>query len=89
MQDKIKKDINGGDNIKNIGAFHIEADRIREGISVSVCGVYSVLEFTEEFCVLKIRQGRIKIAGKKLSIAVYENKTVEIFGKVGAIEFIC
>lgn len=68
--------------------FHMEADRISEGISVSVCGVFSILDFNTELAVLKLRHGKIKVRGIGLSIAVYENRTVEIFGKVEALEFV-
>lgn len=72
----------------NTGGFHIEADRISDGISVSVCGVLSILDFSTELAILKIRRGRIRVRGGGLSIAVYENRTVEIFGKVEALEFL-
>jgi len=88
MQDKRKKETNEDEAIKNLAGFHIEADRIKEGISVSVTGVCSILEFTEEISTLKLRRGRIRISGKGLSIAVYENKIVEISGKVCTVEFL-
>ena len=53
-----------------------------------MCGVLSILDFSTELAILKIRRGRIRVRGGGLSIAVYENRTVEIFGKVEALEFL-
>lgn len=68
--------------------FHIEADRVGGGISVSISGVLSILDFGEESALVKLRRGRIKIDGKSLSISVYENKIVEISGNVCRMEFL-
>ena len=68
--------------------FHIEADRVGDGISVSVSGVISILDFSEEAAVLKLRRGRMKISGGGLAVAVYENKIVEISGKISGMEFL-
>jgi len=86
MQENGKKE-KKKDNTLAYG-FHIEADRINDGISVSVCGVFSILDFNTELAVVKLKKGRLKVRGKGLSIAVYENRTVEIFGKVEVFEFI-
>ena len=68
--------------------FHIEVDGVNRGISVSVGGVLSILDFTEEAAVVKIRRGRLKIVGSELAVSVYENKTVEISGRLCRIEFL-
>ena len=68
--------------------FHIEADRLPTGVSVSIMGVLSIVDFNETSAVMKMRRGKIKIRGTGLSVAVYENRTVEIYGKVGAVEFL-
>ena len=68
--------------------FHMEADRVTTGISVSVSGVLSITDFNESFALLKLRRGNLKISGSGLAICVYENKIVEISGKVAIIEFI-
>lgn len=68
--------------------FHLEADRVMCGISVSVSGVMNVIDFTKDTVLLKLRRGKLKISGCGLSISVYENRIVEIFGKVERIEFV-
>lgn len=68
--------------------FHMEADRLPSGISVSIMGVLSIIDFNEGAAIMKMRRGKIKVTGSELSVAVYENRTVEICGKVGAVEFL-
>lgn len=68
--------------------FHIEADKVISGISVSVSSVSSIIDFTTEVAVLKMKRGKIRIVGESLSLTIYENKIVEISGKVGNIEFL-
>ena len=68
--------------------FHLEIDKLGNSLSVSIMGVISILAFDEGSALVKTRRGRVKVTGESLSVAVYENKTVEIFGKVGAVEFI-
>jgi len=73
---------------KSQGAFfHIEADKSPRGISVCVNGVFAILDFTDELALLKLRRGKIKISGHSLEISVFENKTVEICGKISGMEF--
>ena len=68
--------------------FHVEADRLPSGVSVSIMGVLSIVDFNESSAIMKMRRGKIRITGSGLSVAVYENRTVEISGKVGAVEFL-
>lgn len=68
--------------------FHIEIDSALSGISVSVCGVAAILSFTENEVLLKLKKGKLKLTGNKFDIAVYENKTVEIVGRIGEIAII-
>lgn len=68
--------------------FHVEIDKTVNGLSVCMNGVVSVLDFSEERAVLKMRHGKIRVEGSGLLINVYENKIAEISGKVGKIEFI-
>lgn len=68
--------------------FHLEADRMMSKTSVCVSNVTAIIDFRSEFAVLKMKKGRIKIIGENLSISIYENKIVEISGKVGNIEFL-
>ena len=79
-----EKRINGAQT----SAFHIEADKIGRKISVSIGGVRAVCEFSEEYILLKLSRGKIKISGTGLSISVYENNIVEVLGGVRGIELL-
>ena len=68
--------------------FHVEADRLPSGVSVSIMGVLSIVDFNESSAIMKMRRGKIRIIGSGLSVTVYENRTVEISGRVGAVEFL-
>ena len=68
--------------------FHIEADRVAGGMALSVSSVSSVIDFSE--CRAELRSGtsRIAVYGRELVIAIYENGTVEIFGKISGVSFL-
>lgn len=68
--------------------FHMEADKLGNKLSLSIMGALSILDFSESSALVKSRKGKIKINGEELSVAVYENKTVEIFGKICSVEFL-
>ena len=68
--------------------FHLEADKLASTVSVSMSGVISIVDFNENSAVMKMRRGKIKVTGSGLSVSVYENRTVEIYGKVEAVEFL-
>lgn len=67
--------------------FHMEADKCAGGLSVVVGGVSSVIDFNPEIAVLKTNYNTVSILGNGLDIAVYENNTVEISGKISTLEF--
>ena len=67
--------------------FHIEIIRIKKNSRVVVSGIISVSEFSENAVHLISHGGRISFMGSSLTIAVLENKTVEIIGKVDSIGF--
>ena len=70
-----------------LSAFHLEADRSREGLSIILSGIIGISDFSDHFIHLKSHGGRISVLGKKLFIKVYENSSVEIVGKVEEIVF--
>ena len=67
---------------------HIEIDRFGATGSVSVYGVKSIVDFGMEKAVLKVRGCKVLVRGTGLSISVYENKIVELCGRIAGIEFI-
>lgn len=68
--------------------FHVEIDRTASNLSVSVCGVISILDFTDSAALLKVRGRKIKIVGSMLNVAVYENRVAEVSGRVSGVEFL-
>ncbi len=74
-------------NTKNtLSPFHIEADRSPAGLTVRVGGIIGIAEYSDELVLLKSHGGRLTLTGKRLSITVYEDKTVEICGRVEGME---
>ena len=67
--------------------FHIEINKSAGGYSIISSGIKRIAELSENEIKLKCRDGEIKLKGQKLSLTVYENKTVEIIGKIEVIEF--
>lgn len=67
--------------------FRLEAERSRKGLSITVCGVVSIVDLSCETVILKTHGGKISFVGKRLSVKVFEHSTVEISGKVEDIRF--
>ena len=70
-----------------VSKFQLEARRSPHGMSVIVGGVVGIIDFSSENVLLKSHGGKIAVAGKHLSIALYEGGVVEILGKVEDIGF--
>ncbi len=68
--------------------FYLSCERTAGGMSIIVGGIMSVTDFSEETVSLAGHTGRICVNGKRLSISVFENKNVEIKGRVEEIKFI-
>ena len=85
---KTNKNENNESKEKISGGFHIEIDRYKSGLSLTVAGVYSIVEFCEERVILRVKKGRVRISGTVLSVAVYENKIVEISGMITEVGFL-
>ena len=75
MQKQEKKSESKIEALRSYG-FHAEIDKVKNGISFSVSSVASIVDFDEEEVTLKLDKG------------IYEDRIVEILGKVGAIEFL-
>ncbi len=68
--------------------FHIEADRVGKGISVVINGVREILDFSEERIRITLKIGGICLEGRGLTLSLFENGTVEIYGKITLWEFL-
>lgn len=67
--------------------FHAEIDKSGDGFRVLVSGVRRVTELSEKSLSLKCPHHSLKIKGDTLSLSLYEDKSVEISGKLEVIEF--
>ena len=70
-----------------LSAFHLEADKCGLGLAIVIGGVKSVLEINESMAKLNCSVGSVLVRGSGIDVEIYENKTVEITGKVEALEF--
>ena len=68
--------------------FHLEADRCSAGMCMTLSGVVALTELSDESVTLKSHGGCVNVRGKRLKICVFENKTVEIKGKVAEVAFV-
>lgn len=83
MQIKNKKD----KEALNLGlsSFYLELHKSGKNCDVVIGGVIGVLEFSEECALLSTYSGKINFFGEKLNVTVFENKTVQISGKIHKI----
>ena len=70
-----------------LSSFHLEADRAASGLRITVTGIIGISELDGNGILLLSHGGRIYISGEQLKIEIYENKTVEICGRIGEISF--
>ena len=64
----------------------LEIRKTSSGAELSVFGVVGVTELTDEVISLASHSGRVDIRGSKLVLSVFENKSVEIYGKIDGVE---
>lgn len=70
-----------------LSSFHMEADRTARGMSLVLCGIIGISDFSDNLVVLLSHGGRISVSGRRLFIGVFEGGSVEIVGRVEEINF--
>ena len=70
-----------------LSGLHIEADRTGRGMSLVLCGIIGVGDFSENQILLLSHGGRITVTGRRLRIKVLESNSVEIVGPVEGVAF--
>lgn len=90
MQNENKKQVisNKKESLPAIVRFHIEIDKTPKGMSIVINGADCIIDYTEKGVEIKTGKSVVKIDGENLSLALYENKTVEIVGRIGAVSFL-
>lgn len=71
-----------------LSRFCIEIYPLGRQRSVLIGGTLGIEEFGEEEVILRTDAGRILLAGRALSIAVFEGGRTEIVGDISAVRFI-
>ena len=70
-----------------VGGFYLSCERTLGGLSLLVGGIIGVSELDGECTELLSHSGRIRVRGKHLKLTVFENKTIEIKGRIEGIDF--
>ena len=70
-----------------VGGFYLSCERAVGGLSLLVGGVIGVSELEDGRTELLSHSGRIRVRGKGLSLTVFENKSIEIKGRIEGIDF--
>ena len=69
-------------------SFHIEIDKRENGLNLIMQGIKNIEEYGEERIIVKIKEGRVYMLGKALSISMFENRTAEIRGYISEVKFV-
>ena len=70
-----------------LSKFHIEAERAPSGMLFRIGGIIGIADYSSERVSLKSHGGRIILSGRRLSVSIYEDRTVEIVGRVEEVGF--
>ena len=81
-----KKSEKSKERLKNpTDSFFFELSKRGKFSSAVIGGVIGVLDFSDKSVYLATQFGRIKILGEMLKVAIFENKTIQITGKIKEI----
>ena len=69
------------------GNFYLSCERAVGGLSLLVGGIIGVSELDEGRTELLSHSGRIIVSGRGLKLTVFENKIIEIKGRIEGINF--
>ena len=84
---KKKKEERDAVQKKSTPRFHMEVESGIFGMSVLIVAVRHIEEYSGEQIVLKMAGGRMNLKGQGLYLTVFENKTVEVRGKLSEVCF--
>ena len=88
MTEKEKKSAGIIRNYTNgLSAFRMEGERCSKGICLRFAGIIGINQFSKEEIEINNHSGRILIFGKKLNVTVFENRQLEIAGRIETVEF--
>lgn len=70
------------------GEFYLSCEKALGGLSLLVGGIIGVSELDDGRTELLSHSGRIIVSGRGLKLTVFENKSVEINGRIEGINFV-
>lgn len=73
---------------RQVSPFHIEIEKRGKGAVMVVTGIIGVSDFSDSDVCLVSHGGRFRIKGSKLSLLTFENRTVEVSGKIEGVELL-
>ena len=82
-----KQETNSEEKNAQMPRFHMEIGGGRRGAAILVNGVRHIEEYTAEKLILQIPGGRMHLFGAGLSLSVFENRSIEVKGKLSEVCF--
>ena len=77
------------ERLKNPKAsFYFELSKRGKISSAVIGGVIGILDFSDKNVFLATHSGRINISGERLNVTIFENKTIQITGKIAEIRLV-
>ena len=68
--------------------FYLSCERVAGGLSLVIGGIVGVSELEDGCTELLTHTGRIMVRGKALRLTTFENKSIEIKGRIEGIFFV-
>ena len=83
-----KNKISIPDATRLVSDFHLSMDRAGRGISLILSGASAIRDFSDQCALFRVRGFLVRVKGAQMSITVYENKTVELTGRIEGVEIV-
>lgn len=80
------KSVSRATHKKSLYGFKLSAEASVGGVRLELTDCIGIREFCDSRVTLVTKRGRIEILGDKLSVTIYENRTVELFGCITDIK---
>lgn len=68
--------------------FFLNAERTGGGVRITVGAIIAVKEITESEILLISHGARVRVIGEKLELSVFEERAVEVNGKIREVVFL-
>ena len=76
------------ERIDRLSEFHLELDKTVLGLSLSITGVEGISAFSDTEIIVSLSSFSLRIVGKGLYMSVFEEKCVEILGKISGVNIL-